>query len=309
MKITRALPILIFTWLTACASTLNTSPATNMGELLAQAPDAHWRRTDPAQTLYLELKAGRVVIELAPEFAPRHVANLGKLVDERYFDGLAIIRSHDNFVVQWGDPHAENPLKRRSVGAAEATLAAEFTRQIDRNLEFIRLPEHDGYAAEVGFSKGFPVARDRSEDQAWLAHCYAMVGAGRGNDVDSGGGTELYVVTGHAPRQLDRNITLIGRVIHGIELLSALPRGTGALGFYEKPEQYTPIVSIRLESAVPESERSPVELLRTDSESFARLIEIRRNRKDDWYKVPAAHIDLCSVPLPARKVESAAKTN
>ena len=127
-----------------------------------------------------------------------------------------------------------------------------------------------------------------------------MVGAGRDNDVDSGGGTELYVVTGHAPRHLDRNVTLVGRVVQGMELLSSLPRGSGALGFYEKPEQRTPIRSIRVAADVPEAERAPLEVLRTDTPTFAAYVEARRNRHEEWFKVPAGRIDVCNIPLVSR---------
>src|SRR3546814_4709708 len=74
-----------------------------------------------------------------------------------------------------------------------------------------------------------------------MAHCYGAVGAGRGMAADSSDGTELYVVDGQSPRQLDRNITLVGRVVDGMELLSVLPRGTGPLGFYEDATQRVPI--------------------------------------------------------------------
>ncbi|MDQ3229210.1 MAG: peptidylprolyl isomerase, partial [Pseudomonadota bacterium] len=164
------------------------------------------------------------------------------------------------------------------------------------------LPDADGWAREVGFASGFAAARDPQKDQAWLAHCYGAVGAGRDVAADSSNGTELYVVTGQSPRQLDRNITLVGRVVQGIDLLSVLPRGTGALGFYEKKEQRVAITSIRLASDVPKKERVALQALKTDSTSFADAVEARRNRRDDWYKVPAGHIDLCNVSLPVRKV-------
>jgi peptidylprolyl isomerase len=109
-----------------------------------------------------------------------------------------------------------------------------------------------------------------------------MVGAGRDNATDSGGGTELYAVIGHAPRHLDRNVTLLGRVVQGMELLSALPRGPGAMGFYEKPEQRVPIKTVRVAADVPESERSALEILRTDTATFQELIESRRNRREEW---------------------------
>ena len=127
-----------------------------------------------------------------------------------------------------------------------------------------------------------------------------MIGAGRGNEPDSGNGAELYVVTGHAPRQLDRNIALVGRVVQGMELLSTLPRGTGPLGFYEQPSQYVPIRSARMAADLPPGERLQLEVMRTDTATFAALVESRRNRSDDWYRVPAGHIDLCNVPIPVR---------
>ncbi len=273
-----------------------------MADVIAASKPSDWHALDPANTLYLELASGRVVVELAPAFAPHHVANIDALVREKYFDGLAILRAQDNYVVQWGDPDAEDAAKRRSVGNAQRTLKAEFTIPLRKNLPFTLLPDRDGYAPQTGFSGDFPAALDPQKKTAWLTHCYGTVGVGRDNDVDSGGGTELYVVIGSSPRWLDRNITVVGRVVQGMELLSTLPRGTGALGFYEKPEQRVPIESIRVAADVPAAQRSNLEVLRTDTPTFAALVESRRDRRDEWYKVPAGHIDVCSVPLPVRAV-------
>ena len=277
----------------------------SMQELLDASPTSDWRTLDPDRTLYLELPAGRVVIELAPDFAPAHVANIRTFAKEGYWKGLSVIRSQDNYVAQWGDP-AEEDDKKKPTGSAKKTLPAEFERP-SAGLPFVRLPDADGWAPEVGFAGGFPVARDPRAGKAWLAHCYGMVGAGRDVAADSSDGTSLYAVTGQSPRMLDRNITVVGRVVHGIELLSVLPRGTGPLGFYEKPEQYVAIRDARLASSVPEAERTPLELLRTDSETFETVVESRRNRRDEWYKRPAGHIDLCNVPLPVRVAKADAK--
>ena len=266
-----------------------------MAEVLAAAKATDWRPLDPENTLYVQLATGRVVIELAPQFAPLHVANILKLARQGYYDGLPIIRSQDNYVVQWGDPDG-----KRSVGEARSRLPPEFTVPWTKAIPFTRLPDVDGYAPEVGFSNGFPAGRDPRAGQAWLAHCYAMVGVGRGNEVDSGSGAELYVVNGHAPRHLDRNIAVVGRVVQGMEFLSTLPRGSGPLGFYEKPEQYVPIRSVRVAADVPAAERARLEVIRTDTPTFAALVESRRNRHDEWYKVPAGHIELCNVPIVVR---------
>ena len=267
-------------------------------EIIDAAPADAWRTLDPANTLYLDVEGGRVIIELAPEFAPAHVANIRTLAHEKFWDGLSIYRSQDNFVVQFGDPNA-GEATAKSQGTAKAKLPAEFARKSD-GLVFTALPDKDGWAPQVGFVSGFPAARDPATGQAWLTHCYGMLGAGRGAEPDSSNGAELYVVSGQSPRQLDRNITTVGRVVSGMELLSVIPRGPQPMGFYEKPELRTPIKSIRLASDVPEAERTPLQLLRTDSPAFAEATEARRNRRDGWYIQPAGHIDVCNVPLPVR---------
>jgi peptidylprolyl isomerase len=278
----------------AAVATAEPARPLTMADVLAAAKPSDWRPLDPESTLYLQLGSGRVVIELAPAFAPLHASNIRTLVRQRYFDGLAIVRSQDNYVVQWGDPDGKRPL-----GSASATLAPEFTAPA-AGLPFTRLPDVDGYAPDVGFSNGFPVGRDPRTGAAWLTHCYGMVGVGRGNELDSGNGAELYVVIGNAPRHLDRNIAVVGRVVKGMEWLSTLPRGTGPLGFYERPEQNVPILSVRLAADVPAAEREKLEVLRTDTPTFERLVESRRNRQDDWYKVPAGYVELCNVPLVVR---------
>lgn len=271
-----------------------------MAEVLAASAPSDWRPLDPENTLYLELAAGRVVIELAPGFAPRHVANIKALAREGYYDGLAVVRVQDNYVAQWADPHEDDAQKRRVPKTPRPAPPAEFSVPWGAAPAFTPLPDRDGYAPEVGFASGFPAGRDPVARAAWLAHCYGALGVARGNEPASGDDTSLYVVIGHAPRHLDRNITVAGRVVQGLELLSSLPRGPAPMGFLEKPEQMTPVKSVRVAADVPAAERSDLELLRTDTATFARLVESRRNRREEWYQRPAGHVELCNVPLPAR---------
>ncbi len=273
----------------------------SMDDILKASKPSEWRRLDPENTLYLELPSGRVVIELAPAFAPLHAKNIRTLVRGHYFDGLAIVRAQDNWVVQWGDPD-EDETKARSLGDAKGKLAPEFIAPIAASEPFTALPDHDGYAPQVGFSNDFPVGRDPKAGQAWLTHCYGALGVARGNEADSGSGSSLYVIISQAPRHLDRNIAVVGRVVQGMEKLSVMPRGTGPLGFYKKAEERTPISAIRVAADVPEAERTGLEILRSDSASFAAVTEARRNRHDGWYIAPAGHIDLCNVQIPVRPI-------
>lgn len=276
-------------------------PVRSTQEIIDTAPASAWRTPAPENLLYMDLGKGRrVIFELAPQFAPQHVQNIRTLAQGRFWDGTHIYRVHDNFVAQFGDPHATQGHKRKPFPArVETRLPAEFERPA-KGLKFTALPDRDGWAAQVGFVDGFAVAREGEDGPAWLAHCYGSLGAGRENAPDSSIGAELYVVIGQSPRALDRNITSVGRVLHGIEHLSALPRGMGALGFHENPEQYTPILRLRLGSDMPEAERARIQVMDTTSETFNAVVESRRNRRDEWYHRAAGHIDLCNISVPVR---------
>jgi len=265
-------------------------------QVMESAQPSDWRRPDPQDTLYIELATGRVIIELAPRFAPRHVENIRALVRGKFFDGLPVARVQDNFVAQWGDVD-----KTRPTEDALRKLPDESIIAWDKSLPIVKLPDADGYAPETGWLDGFPVGVERNPSgQAWMTHCYGTLGVGREDWPDTGSGAELYVVIGQAPRQLDRNIVVAGRVLRGVELLASLPRGSGALGFYEKPEQRTSILRARIAADVPEAERSAIEVLRTDTALFTKYVESRRNRRDTWYIHPAGHTDVCRVAIPVR---------
>jgi peptidylprolyl isomerase len=269
-----------------------TTPGT--AEILAAAPASAWRPLVDEHTLYMQLPSGRVIIELEPAMAPHTVANIEALVRMHHFDGAAVVRVQDNFVAQWS-----NPDTTRKVPDTMLTLAPEFTAPMSAGT-FTELPDRDGYAPQVGFIDSFPAARDPAAGRAWLAHCYGAVGVGRDNEPATGNGSELYAVIGHAPRQLDRNVTVVGRIRQGMELLASLPRGTEALGFYAKPAENVPISRVSIAADLPAAERTRLQVLRTDTPTYTAVVEARRNRTDSWYLRPAGYIDLCSAPLPVR---------
>ncbi len=270
--------------------------APSLAQILDSSPPGDWRAVDPAELLVMTLPKGRVVIELAPQFAPNHVMNVKRLARAGFFDGLSVVRAQDDYVAQWGDADSSH-----STGEGRLRLKAEFDRRYAAGEPFVALPDPDTYAAKTGFAGDFPAARDPKTGLTWLTHCYGMVGAGRAIDPDSGGGAELYAVIGQSPRQLDRNVTLLGRVIDGMEILSSLPRGHGEMGFYQTPPERITIAAVKLASDLPPGERPGFQVLRTDSATFAAVVQNRRFRRDDWYKVPAGRIDVCNVPLPVRR--------
>jgi peptidylprolyl isomerase len=265
-------------------------------EVVAAAPKSDWREIAAEDLLVFEFDGGRkVVMQLAPDFAPVHVANIRALARGGWWDGAKIYRVQDNYVVQWGNNESEKPFPAGVV----AQPPAEYARPVT-GLGVTPLGSPDAYAASAGFSGGWPVAIHEKEGLASLAHCYAMVGVGRDLSPDTGTGGELYAVIGHAPRHLDRNIALVGRIVSGFEAMSSLPRGTEALGFYKERSSDVPIVRARLAADLPPAERPRFEYL--GGASFEAYLHLRKNRQDDFFIRPAGGADLCNVNVPVRPV-------
>jgi peptidylprolyl isomerase len=265
-------------------------------EIVAQAPASAWRAIPADDLLLIDYEGGgRTIIQLAPTFAPVHVANIRALARGGYWSGSSVYRVQDNYVAQWGTNDDKKPLPPVVVRKPPA----EYTRS-QRGLPIRPLAYSDPYSAGTGHSSGWPVAR-YPNGQVSLTHCYGTVGVGRDLAPDTGMGGELYAVIGHAPRQLDRNIAIVGRVIEGIEQLSALPRGTEALGFYKEGTVAKRITAVRLASALSEPERPSFQYMSETSPSFASYVRTRANRQDDFYRVASGGVDICNAPVPVRR--------
>src|SRR5438309_2468435 len=237
-------------------------------DIVAGAPAGAWRTIPADDLLVMDLaNGGRVVIQLAPLFAPVHVANIQALVRANCRADATAYRLRDNYVAQWGRNESEKPWP----AGVKAKPPAEYTRPL-KGLLVKPLGFADPYAPRVGFVDGWPVAYSPKEGWADLTHCYGTVGVGRDLSPDTGTGGELYAVIGHAPRHLDRNIAIVGRVIDGIDKLSSLPRGTEALGFYKDKALSAPIASVRLASQMPPAERLSYEYMDTAGAAFAAYV-------------------------------------
>jgi peptidylprolyl isomerase len=266
-------------------------------DVVAAAPASEWRTIPADDLMVMDLKdGGRVVIQLAPAFAPVHVANIKALARSNYWDGATIYRVQDNYVAQWGLNDSDKPWP----AGVKPKPPAEYTRPV-KGLGIKPLGYPDPYAPGTGFAGGWPIAYSIKGGWANLAHCYGTVGVGRNLAPDTGTGGELYAIIGQPTRHMDRNLAVVGRVIDGIERLSSLPRGTEALGFYKDKAQYVPIASIRLASQMPDGQRPTYEYMDSNSASFARYIILRANRHDDFYTHPAGGVDLCNVQVPVRR--------
>jgi len=266
-------------------------------DIVTGSPASAWRAIEADDLMVIDLaKGGRVVVQLAPAFAPVHVANIKALARANYWNGATIYRVQDNYVAQWGLNESDKPWPE----GVTPKPPEEYTRVL-KGISIKPLGYADPYAPSAGFADGWPVAYSAKGGWANLAHCYGTVGVGRDLSPDTGTGGELYAIIGQPTRHMDRNIAVVGRVIEGIDKLSSLPRGTEALGFYKDKAQYVPIASIRLASELPANERPSYEYMDTASAAFAEYLHIRANRHDDFYIHPAGGVDLCNVQVPVRK--------
>lgn len=301
-----------FTMLAVPALGQDAPEAPTPGSVVAAAPASDWTAIDPANLLVMTLAPDavgnprQVVIQLMPPpFSQGWVDNVRALAKVHWWDGTSVYRVVDNWVAQWGDGEDDKakakplPEGLRTVSESEYVYPRSLPR--DRALDGFFWPPND-INRWTWFYQGFPIAGVGTPDSErhWPTHCYASVGVARDLSPDTGTGAELYAVIGHAPRALDRNIAVVGRVIEGIEHLSTLPRGKGEAGVYDDPRLRLPIVSVHLGDELPAPPR--FEYLASDSASFARYVEVRANRNDAFYKVPAGGVDVCNVQVPIRRV-------
>ena len=256
------------------------------------AEEVTWREVDPERLVFMELHEGLVAIELNPEFAPKTVKQFRRLVQERFYDGLSFYRVIDGFVAQGGDgsdlgEFSDVPLIER-----------EFERDWSDELPWVQVQKNDLFAPMTGFVNGFAVARDPQQGKAWLAHCPGTVAMARNDSPDSSR-TDFYIVIGQAPRYLDRNMNLFGRVVDGMTALQSIRRGKSMHnGVIQDETARSRIRSMKLASDIPEEERQKAYVMDTESEGFDDLLKDRRNRKQKFFhNKPPKVLDVCQVPM------------
>jgi len=270
------------------------APVRSPGDAVKAAPAADWVEIPASDLLVMDLAGGkRVVIQLAPHFAPVHVANIRTMARTGYWAKATIYRVVDNWVTQWGLGDGPFPTPPGVV----ARPPEEYQRG-QSGLTLMPMGSPDPYSAMAAYADGWPVALQVG-GTVNLTYCYGAVGVARDAAPDTGNSSELFAVIGSTARRLDRNYALVGRVIEGMENLSALPRGTAEMGVYAKDQAPIPITAVRIAADIPAAERSRFEYLSTVSPAFADYVQLASHRAD--YGVPSPGADLCAVPVPVRK--------
>ncbi len=260
-------------------------------EILAETKAEDWRTIPAEDTLVIELDRGKVTIALSPTLGPRHVEQVRKLAREKFYDGLSFYRVIDGFVAQGGDPFGERKIRK-----AKKSMKAEFERAGD-DIAFAAVKDVDGFAPVAGFVGGLPAGHDEATGTFWHLHCAGAFAFGREDGKDTAS-TEFYIAL-QPQRYLDRNMSVFGRVIDGMQHLQALRR-------VEPPETKDDdigekIISIRIAADIPEAEREAFEILDSARPAFAAFAEARRNRPEGFFHHRADHLDVCQLPVPVRR--------
>jgi peptidylprolyl isomerase len=297
-------PIALVLTLLGSAASAADAPSTPAGP-----PPEAWRDVSPDNLVLIDTRYGQVVVELAPDFAPGHVARMRKLLHAHFYDGKSFYRVIDGFVAQGGADEDTSATPDAPVNPKLLKnwppLKAEFDHPLFDDPKFTPLGNPDSFAPEVGFVNGFPVGRDLGEKREWVLHCPGTFAFARDND-DNTATTEFYIVIGEAPRRLDRNLTAFGRVLSGMQYLQKLERGDPDVdaGVIQDVAKRDPIVRMQLVSDMAPKDRPHWQVLRTDSATFADMVEKRRHPAPEFYhRPPLPNLDVCSVPVQVRLVK------
>jgi peptidylprolyl isomerase len=270
-----------------------------------ETPAADWRDVDPNNLVLIDTRYGQVAVELAPQFAPRHAERVRALIRAHFYDGLSFYRVIDGFVAQGGIGEGTAATKDHPKQAPALKkwppLKAEFEQPIADKPVFTPLGNRDLFASETGHVDGFPVGRENGRQ--WPIHCPGTFAFARDNGANTAS-TEFYIVIGEAPRRLDRNLTAFGRVIDGMQYLQKLNRGDPKIenGVIQDASKRDPILRLRLAADLPAADRPRYQVMRTDSPSFAKEKEMRKNPAPEFYHhTPPPILDICGLPVPVRR--------
>lgn len=258
----------------------------------ALAPD--WRDVSPENLILVETAYGDIVLELNADFAPNHANQFRKLVRDDVYNGIRFYRVIDAFVAQGG-------LQDEAVIEQYPTLENENDRPISE-AAFVPLGNADLFAPVVGHIDGFAVGRSETLGSEWLLHCPGALAMARDNDPDSGG-TEFYIVL-DAQRYLDRNLTVFGRVIDGMQHVQKLKRGVRAIesGVIQAPEVGDEILSMTVAADMDQAIRPAYQVQAMPTQAFEDAKTAKRVRNEDFfYRKPPEMLDICGFEVPVHK--------
>jgi peptidylprolyl isomerase len=261
-------------------------PAVSQAPAPPAANPGDWRPLDPADTLVIDTTKGRIVVELHPELAPRHVARIKTLTRRGYYDGSLFYRVLP-FMAQTGDKGAKrfrSPLPNLK-NEIEFTLtpAIPYT-------SFGSSPQGD-----VGFIGAMPVlvtpepgapdAQGPTRGHGAATFCPGTAAFTHTAQSKDTANSQFFLMRVRGPN-LDGNFTAFGRVVDGQPVVDALNNG-------EPPAHPDKMTRVRVMADMPAAERPRLMVMDTRSPAFAALVRAALAAK-------GAAFTLCDVAVPTK---------
>ena len=283
--------------LIAALSILAAVPAMAQTPTPVAAAPSEWRAVVPENLLVIDTTKGRILVELAPFAAPKHVERIRMLAQRGFYDGIVWHRVIDWFMAQTGDP-----LGTGDGQSPYPDLEAEFTFRRDGTMGFVPVARPMG--AEVGFINSLPVQTQPDAAMAltgdgkvhgWGLYCPGVAGMARGDANDSAN-SQFFFMRQSYPA-LEKRYTVWGTVVSGLDVVRAIKVGDGDNGAVTSdPDR---MIRVRVAADLPEAERPMVQVLDPRSATFGTLIQSARQAR-------GADFSICDIQLPVQVSGAAA---
>jgi peptidylprolyl isomerase len=258
----------------------------------AAADTANWRKVDPQNLLLLTIANSQIVlVELRPDFAPRHIEQIRKIARAGHYDGLPFHRVIDNFMAQGGEVYAKYMLYPRPYGE----LQAEFTFQRkpgDHPVQW--LSNIDAATSDwqrIGYFEGFIVA-GKHDNQAdfsntgtvptFALHCAGIASMARATDPNSAD-TQFFLMRRSrvGPDKLDADYTIWGRALTGLDVIRSITAGPQESDGRLSVAAATKLTRARIVADLPAAQQPAVYVQRTDGPAFATQLAAARRTITD----------------------------
>lgn len=250
-----------------------------LGILAAAAVVSDWRPLEAENTLVIETSKGRVIVEMAPDMAPKAVERIKRLAREGTYDGLQFHRVIEGFVAQTG-----NPNNRDGGTSGHPDLPPEFQFRVAADRAVVAVERSDGIEGFVGTTPFAGVRMPDGRIRGWGAYCPGVAGMGRQADPGTAN-SEIFFMRAPA-RRLDHEYTVWGRVVAGQDAVLALAAG-------EPPKVPDLMLKARVLADLPAAERPKLEVMDPRGAAFqARLAALKREK--------GAAFTICDVEVPTR---------
>ncbi len=262
-----------------------------------QAPEEAWRTVDPENLLVIDTKYGEIGVELFPEIAPNHVAQIKALARDEFYNNVSFHRVIDGFMNQTGDG-------TNGDGTGDSTLPnidAEFTfrRGVEMPFTLVTAKEIGQTQIGLGFYKSLPIASQPTSESiyskekdgkvnAFGLHCKGVTSMARTNDPNSAN-SQFFLMRAKA-EHLDTQYSIWGNTVMGYDLLEKPKVGTIGQVPGWVPDQMN---TVEVASDIAEDERPVVQVLRTDHPAFSQWLKTQKN--DD-----GSFPGMCDLVIPTR---------